>query len=94
MAKSSYSSIGGGGSVRAAINRTPFTNEGFGQWTIDIDGVGGASILEDNDTAMGKYYEISLWDKEYNTQRRKFNARTLNEAKQTAKNELEKLNNR
>ena len=56
----------------SAINRTPFTNNGGGNWELDIPGVGGGSILDETGGSRdpmhgfgGKVYGVTAWDKDY-----------------------------
>lgn len=75
---------GGGGStnagnmtaaqIRGAINRASFSDEGGGNWQLDIPGVGGGQILDETGSSRdpmygrgGKVYSINTWDDGYNT---------------------------
>lgn len=55
------------------LDRTAFTDQGGGQWTLDT-GLGGGQILDETgtsrDSAMGfggKVYSARAWDSNYNT---------------------------
>ena len=78
------------------VDKTSFTNDGLGQWQLDIPGVGGASILDESDTRAGGYgqmraYTVTTWDKDYNIgETRTFGS--LNAAKQAAKDEIKRRN--
>ena len=76
------------------IDRTPFTNEGGGQWTIDIEGVGGASILDETDEYRfgGTAYGVTVWDKNYDKQGDTTYHTSLNAAKQAAKDRIKDMN--
>lgn len=74
------------------INRTSFTNEG-GQWTLDINGVGGVQILDERDSSRagfgsGPAYGITVWDANYRMDEQQIYYTSLNEAKQIAKSLL------
>ena len=75
------------------IDRTPFTNEGNGQWTIDIEGVGGASILDESDDFRygGTAYSVKVWNKDYDAVGDTTMYTSLNAAKQAAKDSLRNL---
>ena len=81
------------------INRTSFTNDGFGQWTLDIEGVGGISILDERDSSRagfgsGPAYSISVWGADYAADPDVIMYGSLNEAKRRAKELLkEKVRN-
>lgn len=56
-------------SIAAQIAQAKFTDEGGGQWTLDINGVGGAQILDEtggsrdpNNGMGGKVYSVTVWD--------------------------------
>lgn len=78
------------------VDRTPFTNDGLGQWQIDIPGVGGASILDESEGMAGGFgqaraYSVRTWDANYNMgDMRLFGS--LNAAKQAAKDEIKRRN--
>lgn len=71
------------------LDKTPFTNEGGGQWTLDTN-IGGASILDESDTAAGGYgamraYSMKAWDANYNEIGESQIFGSLNAAKAAAK---------
>lgn len=77
------------------IERTAFTNEGGGNYQLDIEGVGGAQVLDERDSRRAKFgsgpaYGITVWDKDYNIigQADTIYFGTLNEAKREAKKRL------
>lgn len=87
---------GGGGSSALAnrLDRTPFVDEGGGQWTLDT-GMGGAQILDETggtrDPFMGfggKVYSVHSWDSDYNTLLDGDIFNSLNEAKRAAKQSI------
>lgn len=84
----------------SSINRTSFTNEGGGQWTLDIEGVGGASILDERDSSRagfgsGPAYGITIWGADYQMDEQRIFYTSLNDAKRIAKDLLkEKLRGR
>ena len=56
-------------SIASQIAQAKFTDEGGGQWTLDINGVGGAQILDEtgssrdpNNGMGGKVYSVTVWD--------------------------------
>lgn len=89
---------GGGGTAKAptrsAIERAKFTNEGFGNWQIDMQGVGGGQILDESDGRQnaygqfgGKLYSVKTWDANYKQSDTRY-AGSLNEAKRMVKDEM------
>lgn len=75
------------------IDRSSFTDEGGGQWTLDIDGVGGVQILNERDSSRagfgsGPAYGITVWDANYRMDEQQIYYTSLNEAKQIAKSLL------
>ena len=55
------------------IDRRAFTNEGFGNWQLDIEGIGGGQVLDETGSSRdiaygrgGKVYSIRAWDADYN----------------------------
>ncbi len=72
-----------------------FTNEGNGQWTLDIAGWGGGQILDESDSreneygaAGGKLYSARAWDNDYQMTGEDRYFGSLNEAKQYIRDEL------
>ncbi len=43
------------------IDRTSFTDEGGGQWTLDIEGVGGGQLLDERQFTSWIWYRSCLW---------------------------------
>lgn len=81
------------------IDRKSFTAEGGGQWTLDLNGIGGIQILDETNSSrggfgMGKAYGITVWDGEYNSQPQEIIYGSLNDAKRRAKEKLKSLLNR
>lgn len=84
------------GNANSLIDKTSFTNEGGGQWSLDIEGVGGGQILDERDSSRagfgtGPAYGITVWDKDYNSSGQSIYYGSLNEAKQTLKERLKAL---
>lgn len=80
------------------IANTPFTNQGNGTWSIDIDRVGGGQILDESDSAKnnygamgGKLYSYVVWNGEYTQQGARAYVGSLVEARAGIKEELKKL---
>lgn len=78
------------------IDKASFKNEGSGQWTLDIEGVGGGQILDERDSSRagfgsGPAYGITLWDKNYKSEGQQIYYGSLNEAKQEFKRRLKEL---
>lgn len=82
-----------------AVDNSSFKKAGFGQWTLDVPGVGGASILDETGSTaalrMGmmpgqKLYSMVYWDKDYNQSQRQYYSR-LNDAKYYAKAALKAM---
>ena len=78
------------------IDRTSFVNEGGGQWTLDIEGVGGGQILDERDSSRagfgsGPAYGITVWDANNNSSDQQIYYGSLNEAKQELKRRLKNL---
>lgn len=78
------------------IDRTSFTNEGGGQWTLDIEGVGGGQLLDERDSSRagfgtGPAYGITVWDKDYKSSEQTIFYGSLNEAKAELKRRLKEL---
>ena len=92
---------GGGGSSRSLeqidrqINRTPFSNEGGGNYELDIAGIGGGQVLDETGSSRdpmngrgGKVYSVRTWDADYNMFGSVEYVSTLNDAKATVKERL------
>ena len=54
--------------MRKAISQAKYEDAGNGQWTFDIDGVGGVQILDETGSSRdpyhgmgGKVYGVTLW---------------------------------
>lgn len=77
------SSSSGGAS---SIDRAAFTDEGFGQWSIDT-GYGGGTILREQLSTGEEYYSVKVWDSNYETLLEQ-SASTLNRAKRLVKDTL------
>ena len=76
------------------IDKVPFTNMGGGQWEVDIEGVGGGSILEVSESwkyGPGKAYEVRIWNDGYNTVDNGVYYATLNTAKSAIKDRLKEM---
>lgn len=95
--KGRFASSGGSGSSGSTTNKNDeisqlkkkvddakFEDEGFGQWTLDVPGAGGASILDES-SGGDKYYSISIWDKNYSSEGIVAHSPSLAGAKATAK---------
>lgn len=59
-------------SIASQIAKAKFTDEGGGQWTLDINGVGGAQVLDETGGSRdpyhgmgGKVYSVTVWDKNF-----------------------------
>lgn len=88
---------GGGGLSTSAlakkVDKTGFTNEGGGQWTLDISGAGGGSILDESDSSAGGYgamkaYSVTAWDANYQIIGEKQIFGSLNAAKDAVKRKI------
>lgn len=84
------------GQIAKTIDKTPFKNEGGGQWTMDIEGVGGGQILDERDSSRagfgsGPAYGITVWDRNYNSSEQTIYYGSLNEAKAEFKRRLKEL---
>ncbi len=81
------SGAGGGG---GASSQNDWAKSGTGQWDIDIEGKGGAQILEADMpyTRNQKYYEVHMWDKDYKILEMQ-KASSLTGAKSVVKNTLD-----
>ena len=82
--------------IERQIDKKSFTNEGGGQWTMDIEGVGGGQILDERDSSRagfgsGPAYGITIWDKNYKSEDPVIYYGSLNEAKQEFKRRLKGL---
>lgn len=60
-----------GNTLAARLDRTPFKDEGGGQWTLDT-GMGGGTVLDETGTSRdpgmgfgGKVYSAMAWDSNY-----------------------------
>lgn len=78
------------------INRTGYTDEGFGRWTLDFEGLGGVSILDERDTSRagfgsGPAYSVHVYDNEGTTVTNQLMYGSLTSAKQEGKTILKEL---
>lgn len=80
-----------------AVDNSSFKKAGFGQWTLDVPGVGGASILDETGSTaalrMGllpgqKMYSMTAWDENGRQLGQRTYYQKLNDAKYFAKEEL------
>lgn len=81
-----------------SVSKMSFTNEGFGQWTKDVPGVGGVSILDERDSMRagmnsGPAYSVMVYDNDGNIVNDNVYFTSLNGAKQVANELLENLIN-
>lgn len=86
-----------GGSFSALarrLDRTPFVNQGGGQWTLDT-GMGGGSILDETGSSRdpglgfgGKVYSAQAWDSDYNVIGDTEMYSSLNAAKEAVKRKI------
>lgn len=86
---------GGGVNIDRAIERTPFTNEGGGNWQLDIPGVGGGQILDETGGSRdpmngrgGKVYSARAWDSGYSMIENTQYLSSLNDAKRVIRDTL------
>lgn len=77
------------------IDRKAITNEGNGNWQLDIDGVGGGQILDETGGSRdamygrgGKVYSVRAWDADYNGIDETMVNGSLNEAKRSLREML------
>lgn len=69
------------------LNRTPFKNEGFGQYTLDVEGVGGGQVLRESDWAKAKY-SATAWNGKYETIGSRIYSDSLNDIKNIVKDTI------
>ena len=99
--RGSGSAMGAGGGTNSALtpsalakrlDKTPFVDEGGGQWTLDT-GMGGAQILDESGSSAGGYgqmkaYSVKAWDSNYEMIGDTEIYGTLNAAKSAAKSKI------
>lgn len=61
------SGLNSGNATLSKVDKTGFTNEGGGVYSLDIEGAGGGQILDvsDNYNYGGTAYEARAWDSNY-----------------------------
>ena len=86
--------------IAKAIAQAKFTNEGNGNWQVDIPGVGGAIILDETGGSKdpmygmgGKVYSIRTWDQDYTVGDEQIFQGSINQAKTAAKKRLKGMHN-
>ena len=81
--------------VLNTINKAAFKSQGAGtgHWTLEIEGIGGASILDETQSGAGGYgryrtYSVQTWGADFKNIGSTQYADTLNEAKELARRKL------
>lgn len=88
-------------SIASQIAQAKFTDEGGGQWTLEINGVGGAQVLDETGGSRdpmlgrgGKVYSVTVWDGNFTVQGpAQIVQGNLGQARTLAKKILKGLNN-
>ena len=77
------------------IDKAAFKSQGagLGQWTVELEGIGGASILDETQTRAGGYgryktYSVQTWGADFKDIGTTQYATTLNQAKELARRKL------
>ena len=69
------------------LNRTAFKNEGNGQYTLDVKGVGGGQVLRESEWADAKY-SATAWNSNYETIGSTIYSDSLNDIKNIVKDTI------
>lgn len=84
--------------LERAIDRARIENRGFGEWQMDLEGVGGGQILDETGSSRdsaygrgGRVYSVRAWDAEYNSQDSEMVEGSLNDAKRRLREMLHRL---
>lgn len=97
----SVNNRGGAQRISRLIDNTAFKNEGFGQWELDIEGVGGGSILRETGGSLddtyglgGELYSAVGWDSNYNRIGERMMFGSLNAAKSAIREMIRQSQNK